>query len=59
MRAVQDGYLLEAWIPWQVLGIKPNIGSSIGVEVEINDDDDGGTRDKRIGWIADDKPCGG
>lgn len=50
LRTTYDGYVLEAWIPWTVLGISPDIRSKVGVEVLINDDDDGGERDSRIGW---------
>ena len=52
MRTTADGYVLEAWIPWQVFGIKPQVKDRVAAEVEINDDDDGGTRDKKIGWVA-------
>jgi hypothetical protein len=54
MRSTPDGYLLEAWIPWKVFGIAPKVKDRVAVEVEINDDDDGGTRDKKIGWVATD-----
>jgi hypothetical protein len=55
MRAVYDGYMLEAWIPWQALGMKPAIKDRVSVNVEVNDDDDGGTRDGKIAWMAQDK----
>jgi hypothetical protein len=54
MRSTPDGYLLEAWIPWKVFGIAPQVKNRVAVEVEINDDDDGGSRDKKIGWVATD-----
>ena len=52
MRATADGYVLEAWIPWQVFGVTPQVKQRVAVDVHINDDDDGGARDKKIGWIA-------
>lgn len=55
MRAVYDGYWLEAWIPWKALGMKPKIGDRVSANVAINDDDDGGSRDGRITWMAQDK----
>lgn len=55
MRAVYDGYWLEAWIPWRALGMQPKIADRVSANVVINDDDDGGTRDGRIAWMAQDK----
>jgi hypothetical protein len=52
LRATADGYVLEAWIPWQVFGVTPQVKQRVAVDVHINDDDDGGARDKKIGWIA-------
>lgn len=52
MRNEKDGYTLEAQIPWQLFGLKPKIRDIIGMEVEINDDDDGNVRDERFGWMA-------
>ncbi len=54
MRATPDGYVLEAWIPWKVFGMAPQVKDRVAAEVEINDDDDGGPRDKKIGWIGHD-----
>lgn len=53
-RLTADGYVLEAWIPWQTLGITPQVKQRVAVDIQVNDDDDGGGRDKRIGWIARD-----
>lgn len=52
MRATRDGYVLEAWIPWQVFSMKPDVRHRVSAEIQINDDDDGGSRDKKIGWMA-------
>ncbi|WML90091.1 sugar-binding protein [Thiothrix lacustris] len=54
-RELYDGYVLEAWIPWQALGMKPAIKDRVSVNVEVNDDDDGGARDGKIAWMAQDK----
>jgi hypothetical protein len=54
-RALYDGYVLEAWIPWQALGMNPAIKDRVSVNVEVNDDDDGGARDGKIAWMAQDK----
>lgn len=55
MRAFYDGYVLEAWIPWKALGMNPAIKDRVSVNVEVNDDDDGGSRDGKIAWMAQDK----
>lgn len=43
----QDVY--EIKIPLSELGI--SIGSPFGIEIQINDDDDGGDRDSKWGWV--------
>ncbi len=45
-----DGYELHAQLSWQQLGVTPKIANKLGMDVIINDDDDGGDRDGRIGW---------
>jgi len=45
-----DGYELQAKIKWSKLGIKAAIRNKLGMDVVINDDDDGGKRDARISW---------
>lgn len=51
-KTTADGYVLEAKIPWKMLGVNIGIKSRVGIEVEVNDDDDGGARDKKISWLA-------
>ena len=51
----EDGYLLEAKIPWMsIMGQLPIPGQEIGFDVWINDDDDGGDRDSQISWYSTD-----
>jgi len=45
-----DGYLLEIKFPWSSLGTKPAAGVKIGLDVHVNDDDDGGERDTKLTW---------
>jgi hypothetical protein len=45
-----DGYEMRAVISWKELGITPKVTKKLGMDVIINDDDDGGDRDARIGW---------
>jgi hypothetical protein len=50
-----DGYLFEIRIPWtSIMGGPPVAGQLIGIEVWINDDDDGGDRDSQISWYGTD-----
>ncbi len=46
------GYRLEARLPWSTLGVTPAPGQRIGLDVQVNDDDDGGDRDSKIMWHA-------
>jgi len=46
------GYTVEIGFPWASLGVKPSAGSSIGLDVQVNDDDGGGGRDHKLAWSA-------
>ncbi len=46
------GYRLEAKLPWTTLGTTPAPGKKIGLDVHVNDDDDGGDRDTKIMWFG-------
>jgi len=46
------GYIVEAQIPWTTLQGSPAIGQLIGIDFMINDDDNGGVRDKKLSWNA-------
>ena len=47
-----NGYTLEASIPWTTLGVIPQNGSIIGLEVQVNDDDTGNDRDGKLAWFS-------
>jgi len=49
MVTTEKGYRTEIKFPWATLGKKPFVGMPIGGDVHINDDDDGGQRDSKIG----------
>jgi len=50
-----NGYLFEIRLPWvSIMGKQPSAGQLIGIDVFINDDDDGGSRDTQISWYATD-----
>jgi tetratricopeptide (TPR) repeat protein len=44
------GYRLEIKLPWATLGTTPKAGTKIGLDVHVNDDDDGGDRDTKLMW---------
>ena len=46
------GYRVEIKFPWATLGVKPSVGAKIGLDVHVNDDDDGGERDTKLTWYG-------
>ena len=44
------GYRVEIKFPWDTLGVEPSAGKKIGLDVHVNDDDDGGERDTKLTW---------
>ncbi|MHC4167584.1 MAG: sugar-binding protein, partial [Planctomycetota bacterium] len=44
------GYRVEIKFPWSTLGADPSVGAKIGLDVHVNDDDDGGDRDTKVMW---------
>lgn len=47
-----NGYLVEARIPWTTLSGTPSDGMEVGFDFMVNDDDDGGGRDAKLSWNA-------
>lgn len=59
-----EGYWMEIRFPWDALDVTITPGHLFGLDIGINDDDDGGERDGKLGWYdaherdwAWDKPC--
>ena len=52
MVTTSTGYQLEVKFPWSTLGTKPRTGAKIGLDVQVNDNDTGGKRDKKLTWHA-------
>jgi len=48
--AKEKGYRTEIKFPWSTLGVKPSAGAKIGLDVHVNDDDDGGDRETKLMW---------
>lgn len=38
-KTTSDGYLLEILLPWKNLGLTPDVGSQVGLQVFVNDSD--------------------
>jgi len=45
-----NGYVLEVTLPWSGLGISPRSGQRLGLDVHVDDDDNGGDRDGKLTW---------
>ena len=52
--AVSGGYSVEVAIPWSNLGISPAAVATIGFDVGVNDDDNGGVRESQLLWNGND-----
>ncbi|MCK5812621.1 MAG: hypothetical protein KAH03_00115 [Cocleimonas sp.] len=52
MTRSNHGMILEAAIPWQSLGVNPTEGHAIGIDIQVNDDDNGNDRDSKLAWHA-------
>ena len=50
MVTTEKGYRTEIKFPWSTLGTKPSAGAKIGLDVHVDDDDDGGDRDTKLTW---------
>lgn len=52
MVAKTGGYIFEARIPWSTIQATPSQNQLLGFDFMVNDDDNGGTRDKKISWTS-------
>ncbi|MCP4260715.1 MAG: hypothetical protein GY774_24800 [Planctomycetes bacterium] len=49
-----SGYIYEARVPWtSIIAEPPGAGDLIGIDMYINDDDDGTDRDTQIAWHSE------
>lgn len=48
----QTATTMNITIPWATIGVTPAIGKTIGLDVQIDDDDNGGTRDAQLTSFA-------
>ena len=50
--ATATGYTIEVKLPWSTLGQSTvAVNALLGLDVQINDDDDGGARDGKKAWF--------
>ena len=47
---LDDGYRIEINFPWKTLNCTALSEKVIGFEIQLNDDDNGGTRDAKLAW---------
>lgn len=45
-----NGYVLDVTLRWEDLGVSPRSGQRIGLDIHVDDDDDGGDRDGKLAW---------
>ena len=54
----EDGYIIEASLPWSNLGSAPARGDNVGFRIFVNDADSPQVRKQRIQWLAGPEPHG-
>lgn len=48
-----NGYIIEGTVSWSAIGVTPSNGKLVGFEIQVNDDDNGGTDlEARKSWFA-------
>ena len=47
---ISGGYSVELAIPWTRLGVTPTEGTTIGLDIGVNDDDNGAGRNTQMLW---------
>ncbi len=47
-KLTEDGFVLELAMPWEYLGTDVGHGAFVALDVDYNDDDDGGDRDTKV-----------
>ncbi len=48
----ESGYVVEVRLAWADLGVTPAEGRAVGIELHVDDDDDGGALDLAMAWNA-------
>lgn len=50
MKKFDNSYVLELIVPWPSLGMTPGMGTTLGIDIQVNDDDQGGLRKGKLSW---------
>jgi oligosaccharide reducing-end xylanase len=50
VKATAQGYVAEIRVPFSAIGVQGFNGKRIGIDVHVDDDDDGGSRDAKLSW---------
>ncbi len=53
MQKTPSGYQLNTTIPWTTLRVIPSTEHTLGFDIQVNDDDNGYSRDAKISWNAE------
>ncbi|MET0343842.1 MAG: sugar-binding protein [Polyangiales bacterium] len=48
------GWRAEVFVPWSAIQATWRYGKTLGLDVHVNDDDDGGPRDRKVAWASTD-----
>jgi len=48
----KTGYMMEIKMDWSAIGVSPSKGRLVRFDMFVNDDDTGGSRDKKIAWSS-------
>ena len=49
---IHGHYVLNLTIPWNSLRVRPRNGHRIGLDIHVNDDDNGGKREGKLAWFG-------
>jgi uncharacterized protein YjdB len=52
MQNITGGYNVEVRIPWSTIGVAAVLGNRIGLDIQVDDDDNGGVRDAQMAAFA-------
>ena len=54
----ENGYACEASVPWKLLGVKPEQGVLVGIDVSLSDTDQDGSQDSMTSLVPGPWACG-
>lgn len=51
-KRTSDGYQMEIYLKWEALNTTWWLDKTFGLDIQVDDDDDGGARDHKLAWWA-------